>query len=155
MFWYSELLKKEFVDYFSDEDSIYFTVTAKGKIYNDIYDRFKKTVDWLLCFANYDNDCCFEDTLYYMIDDKEDDIYKLAEAFFKREKRPDFKRIYHSIQDNVFNCDIESLSTDQLAVGLIFPFASRMGGSFEDDFAESGRLREFVLTLYNKSSALE
>ena len=119
MYWYSELLNKEFVDYFSNENSIYFTVTAKGKMYNDIYDKFKGTIYQLMLLS--------------------DNGYN-------------FKDIYHSIKGNVFDCDISSLSVDQLAVGLMFPFASRMGGSFEDEFAESGRLRQFILALYNKSS---
>ena len=51
----------------------------------------------------------------------------------------------------MFECNIDELTADQLAVGMMFPFWSRMGGSFEDEFAESGRLRQFIMALYNKS----
>ena len=51
----------------------------------------------------------------------------------------------------MFECNIDELTADQLAVGMMFPFWSRMGGSFEDRFAESGRLRQFIMALYNKS----
>lgn len=83
MFWYSGLLEKEFIDYFKNEDSIYFQVNGKGKIYNETYIKFYNTVQRLLTFSNYDND------------------------------------IYHSMLRNMFDCDIDSHSTDQLAVGLM------------------------------------
>ena len=148
MFWYGGLITEEFVKYFRDEDAIYFTVSSKGRLYNDIYLKFNNTVQHFLTFFIFDK---WEESAYYKIEDKESYLYKLAESFYKHEKRPDFKEVYHSIKGNVFHCDLEVLSADQLAVGLLFPFASRMGGSFEDDFAESGRLRQFVLALYNKS----
>lgn len=148
MFWYSGLITEEFVQYFKNEDAIYFTVNSKGRLYNDIYLKFNSTVQHFIAFINSDK---FEENLYYGIKDEYPDLHKLAESFYNDKNRPDFNEVYHSIKGNVFDCDLDSLSADQLAVGLIFPFASRMGGSFEDEFAESGRLRQFVLALYDKS----
>lgn len=148
MSWYSALITKEYTDYFASEDSVYFSVSSKGKIYNETYVKFRETVQNMISFF-----CCdrFEDSVYYKIKDTQSYLYKLAESFYEDKNRPDFKAVYHSIQGNVFDCDTERLSAEQLAVGLIFPFASRMDGSFEDIFAESGRLRQFVLTLREKS----
>ena len=146
--WYSGLITEEFVKYFKGEDVIYFTVGCKERIYNETYLKFKNTVQLLGCFFNYDR---LEESLYYKTADKESYSYKLAESFYNDKKRPDYKNVYHSIKGNVFDCDLEILSADQLAVGLMFPFAERMGGSFEDDFAQSGRLRQFVLALHDKS----
>ena len=152
MFWYNGLITKEFIDYFGNEDSIYFTVKSSGKIYNDTFNEFKNVVQHLTAFSQWDN---FEESLYYKIKDKDEELFSyfrnLAEPFFSDERRPDFKDVYHSIKGNMFECNIDELSNDQLAVGLMYPFWSRMGGSFEDRFAESGRLRQFIMALYNKS----
>ena len=152
MFWYSGLLTKEFIDYFSDENSIYFTVNSSGKIYNDTFNKFRDAVLYLTAFSQWEN---FEDSLYYHIKDKDEEFFlylsELADPFFGDERRPDFTEVYHSIKGNMFECNIDELTADQLAVGMMFPFWSRMGGSFEDKFAESGRLRQFIIALYNKS----
>ena len=149
MFWYSKLLTDEFVNYFSNEDSIYFSVSSKGKLYNDTYYKFRETVNQILGFYNSDS---FEESLYCRLNDNEY-LYKWAETFYADENRPNFKDVYHNISEVVFNCkaDINALSTNELAIGLIIPFASRMGRSSEDEFAEIGRLRKFFLALYKKT----
>ena len=42
---------------------------------------------------------------------------------------------------------IEQLSPQQLAAKIIYPFCSRMGGSFEVEFAKTGQLKEHLLAL--------
>ncbi len=152
MFWFSELLKEEFIDYFKNEEAVYFTATSQGKIYHETFRKFSDTIDKLnLLFIANEAD----DEHYNKYKVSESELYELSGGFFK-EKRElinlnKIGEIYRSIEGNVFECDIASLSADQLAVGIMFPFASRMGDSFEDRFAESGRLREFVLALYDKA----
>lgn len=150
MFWFSELLTKEFIDYFKSEESVYFTVTTQGKEYHKTFKKFKDTIDhlFLLLIAND-----FDDEHYNKHKEMSPDLYKLSKGFFKEKRNLNYQEIYHSIKGNVFECDIASLNADQLAVGLMFPFVSRMGGSSEDSFAESGRLREFILALYDKASS--
>ncbi len=152
MFWYSGLLTKEFVDYFSDENAVYFTETDSGKMYHDTFKRFRDAVRDLTALSLYKS---FEESFLSRITDKDEARFlylrELAEPFFGDERRPDFTEVYHSIKGNMFECNIDELSADQLAVGMMFPFWSRMGGSFEDEFAESGRLRQFIMALYKKS----
>ena len=151
MFWFSELLKEEFIDYFRDDKIVYFTVADNVKIYHETFKKFSDTIDKLnlLLIAN-DAD----DEHYNKYKESEPDLYELSGGFFKEKHNlislGKIGEIYRSIGDNVFECDIASLNADQLAVGIMLPFASRMGGSFEDRFAESGRLREFLLALYDK-----
>ena len=147
MHWFSSLITKEFVEYFENKDSVYFTVNCGGKTYNETYLKFNKTVECLFVMLNAES---FEDCIFSFIEDKDSYEYKLAKAFYQDTEIPVFSKVFRSINGNVFDCDLESLSPEQLAIGLMFPFANRIGGSFEDKFAESGRLREFVLALYNK-----
>lgn len=155
MRWYCGLLTDEFMEFFSNEESVYFTVSSKGRLYNKTYIKFVNTVDHIITLMGHDKiSKNFEDSLYYQLKDKDLYAYRLAESFFADNKRPHFSDVYQSIRGNVYNCDIDSLTDEQLAVGLTYPFCSRMGGSFEDDFAESGRLRRFLLSLYEKYKLL-
>ncbi len=150
MFWFSELLKEEFVDYFKNEKSVYFTVTDQGKIYDETFKKFRTIVNdlFLLFIANN-----VDDEHYNRYKESAPELYELSGGFFKEKRNLlSLGEIYRSIGNNVFDCDIALLNADQLAAGLMFPFMSRMGGSFEDRFAESGRLREFILALYDKVS---
>ena len=83
MFWYSGLLTKEFIDYFSDENSTYFTVNSRGKIYNDTFNKFRDVILYLTEFSHCEN---FKDGLYYYIKDKDEELFsylsELAELFF-------------------------------------------------------------------------
>lgn len=45
---------------------------------------------------------------------------------------------------------IDQLSPQQLASKIIYPFCSRMDGSFEDEFAQSGELKTYLLALKEK-----
>ena len=151
MFWFSELLNKEFIDYFKNEESVYFTVTDKGKVYHEVFRKFSDVIHdlFMLLIANQ-----VDDEHYNKYKEMEPELYETSGGFVKEKRNLNWGEFYKSIGDNVFDCDIASLSADQLAAGLMYPFASRMGGSFEDKFAESGRLREFVLALNDKASCV-
>lgn len=146
-FWFSELLKTEFIDYFKNKESVYFTVTNQSKIYHETFKKFRDVInDLFILFIANDVD----DEHYNEFKKRNPELYEISHGFFKEKRNFNFSKIYKSIGKNVFDCDITSLSVDQLAAGLMFPFMSRMGGSFEDSFAESGRLREFILALYDE-----
>ena len=55
----------------------------------------------------------------------------------------------------LYQTDAAVFSAEQLAVLILYPFWSRMGGSFADKFLESGQLRNFLLTLKKKSDVLQ
>ena len=44
----------------------------------------------------------------------------------------------------------ESLTAEQIAVLIMYPFWSRMGGSFETTFLDDGRLKKYLLALKKK-----
>ena len=151
MFWFSELLNEEFIDYFKSEESVYFTVTGNRRIYHKTFNKFSKAIDnlQLLLIAN-DAD----EEHYNKFKENSPDLYELSDGFFKKKTEiiilTKISEIYHSIEGNLFDCNVASLSAEQIAVALMYLFL-RMSDD-KDRFAESGRLREFVLTLYNKTT---
>ena len=51
---------------------------------------------------------------------------------------------------SLYELDPMSLSADQLAILILYPFWSRMGGSFETTFLDNGRLKKYLLALKKK-----
>ena len=51
-----------------------------------------------------------------------------------------------------YQIDTEILSPEQIAFLIIYPFASRMGGSFEVEFAMRGDLKKYINELKKKVS---
>ena len=151
MFWFSELLDKEFIDFFTNEKSVYFTVTDDGRVYHKTFKKFSDTIDklHLLLIANE-----FDEEHYNKYKESQNELYELSGGFFK-EKREliTFSKLgdlYRNIGDNLFDCDIVSLTAEQLAIGLMYLFL-RMD-VLKDRFAESGRLREWILTMHDKAN---
>ena len=52
--------------------------------------------------------------------------------------------------ESPYDVDTESLNAEQCAVLLMYPFWSRMGGSFEISFQEDGLLKKYLLALKKK-----
>ena len=44
----------------------------------------------------------------------------------------------------------DSMTAEELAVNIMYPFWSRMGGSFETDFAKNGNLKKCLLLLSSR-----
>ena len=55
--------------------------------------------------------------------------------------------IYRSIP---IDADLELLSAEQCAVKIIYPFLSRMDGSYEKEFFMSGNFKKYLLVLKDK-----
>lgn len=49
-----------------------------------------------------------------------------------------------------YSVDVELLSCEQIAILIIYPFWSRMGGSFETRFLDDGRLLKYMKALKKK-----
>ena len=52
--------------------------------------------------------------------------------------------------DRGSNTYLDTLTPEQCAVDLMYPFWSRMGGSFEQEFRKNGELKRYLLALKNK-----
>ena len=62
-----------------------------------------------------------------------------------------FGQLFQSGIDDYSRNHWERLSDEQLAVQILYPFWSRMGGSFEIPFAESGKLGRTILELRKRA----
>ena len=50
----------------------------------------------------------------------------------------------------VYSVDVSQLTAEQCGALIMYPFFSRMDGSFEKEFQESGRLKKYLLALKSK-----
>ncbi len=155
MKWYDLLITKEFLDYFSNDDNIYYTVVNDKEEYNPqpLLKKFADTVTGITyAFARYSN----SSELLLSMKEKEPDIYN---AYINCQKLMPpiitLADIWQSIkiEENYspYQVDIKSLNAEQIAVLILYPFWNRMGGSWEIDFLDSGRLKKYLLELKEKS----
>ena len=63
--------------------------------------------------------------------------------------------IPHQNNESRYSVDVSLLSAEQCAVLIMYPFFSRMGGSFEKEFAKRGDMRKYLLALKEKIEVLK
>ncbi len=149
-YWFSPLITKKYVNYFADENTLYYEEDGGKRKYDEMFLQFKKTVDSLFLAEIAAPIPCHWTEIFK---NEDEFTYKTIEMFFRDKRRIVFSEIFKSINESLWTVNVQTLSCDQLAVGILYPFTSRMGGSFEDDFAAKGRLRTFVMTLDAKVQA--
>ena len=58
--------------------------------------------------------------------------------------------VWQSIGSDRYAVDTELLTAEQCALLIMYPFWSRMDGSFEEHFYNSGRLKKYICALKDK-----
>lgn len=152
--WYKIFIEDEFINYFSDENNTFTIIENGQKVLAPTFARFADivagvTYAWVLSNtpkANMDN-----------LRENYPDVFR--GYAFCRENQPlkdemYLSKIWHSIptaqNESRYEVDLEKLNAEQCAVSLMYPFWSRMGGSFEISFQEDGRLKKHLLALKRK-----
>ena len=156
--WYKILIEDEFINYFSDESNT-FTISENGQtVLAPIFARFADIVRgvtdaWTL--SNIPNvninplrKICPDVFRGYVFckenQGAQDEMY--------------LTKIWQSIpidqNQSHYDVDLDKLNAEQCAVLLMYPFYSRMGGSFEISFQEDGRLKKYLLALKKKADAI-
>ena len=143
MVWYDLLITDEFLDFFEQRNGNYAAYST--------FQKFSDTVQGItLAFGGYPDSA--EKHL-----ETETDVYNayknckglLVEGVTLAE-------IWRSIPlgDNKspYQVSVDVLTAEQIAVLILYPFWKRMGGSFETDFAESGKLKQYLHELVKKRS---
>ncbi|MBQ2704995.1 MAG: hypothetical protein IJF58_05550 [Clostridia bacterium] len=155
MKWYHLLITDEFIDYFCNGSNIYYT-DFKNKWEYIPQPLFKKFIDTVTGITYAFARCGNSSELFLSTKEKEPDIYN-AYINCKKTMPPviTLADIWQSIKVNK-NCspyqvDVKYLSAEQIAVLILYPFWSRMGGSWEIDFLDSGRLKQYLIELKEKS----
>ena len=153
--WYEPLIEKEFLDYFSNQENNFYKV-ADGKIIKDaMFKNFSDVVEGATMAQNcvsYDSFDRYSHDGFnmppYMYSG-----YRTAYEGFLREQKT-FKEILQlkrgSSITSLYKLDPMTLSADKIAVLIMYPFWSRMGGSFETTFLDDGRLKKYILALKKK-----
>ena len=146
--WYKILIENEFADYFINSDPCPQS-DAENQKAEEMLQGYAEIVEGvILAITFYDSP-------------KKSEIYKsLAQYSLHSAKAIEFclghasafesisiGEIFRSIDHNM---DIELLSAEQCAVKIIYPFLSRMGGSFEKEFYASGSLKKCLMILKDK-----
>lgn len=154
--WYETLIKKEFIDYFSNEENSFYTVMDDQVIKDSIFNYFSDVVSGITmalnsvrysCVDRYSNDSLTNIPPYMYFG------YRTAYDGLLREQKnhENILRLQPgSSITSLYELDPMSLSADKLAILILYPFWSRMGASNEIGFLESGRLKKYLLALKAK-----
>ena len=158
--WYDIFIEDEFINYFSDENNT-FTTTENGKqVLAPTFFKFASIVRGVTD-GWFHSDIVFpEDYMNYM-QENEPDLFR-GYTFCKENKtsndRHYLPKIWQSVpreqNESPYNVDLEKLNAEQCAVLLMYPFWSRMDGSFEISFQENGRLKKYLLALKKKAGGI-
>ena len=125
MKWYDSMISEEFVNYFCDKNSKFYELCDNKIMYMPLFKKFRKTImEITYGHINAPNGCRLSD-------------------------------YWNSIETNgkpIYQVDISTLNDNQIVVLIMYPFWSRMGGSFEKEFLDDGRLKKYLSKLYKKSN---
>ena len=161
--WYEILTENEFADYFINSDPLVQDIAEKQKA-DKMLDGLGKIVRgvtsaWTCYYSPpyKDHKWVYRDGLKYY-----SQIALNAFDFCCNQihlsKAKSLVEMWHSIPnppgESKYSIDLSQLTAEQCAILIIYPFWSRMGGSFEKDFQESGELKKCLIALKNKSLTL-
>ena len=125
MKWYESMISEEFVDYFCDENSKFYEICDDKVVYMPLFNKFRNTI---------------------------------LEITYRHLDAPEGCRLsdyWNSIKNegqSHYRVDVSTLNDNQIAVLIMYPFWSRMGGSFEKEFLDDGRLKKYLSALYKKAN---
>lgn len=154
--WYEVLIREEFIDYFSDENNKFYFVVDGEEIKEPLFENFGYVISGIVAasFAATAKriDRYFHDEFYYMHPYFYFGYRAAYEGFVHEQK--DLNKVLElepgSSITSLYKLDPMSLSADKIAKLLMYPFWSRMGGSYEINFLKSGNLKKYLLALKKK-----
>ena len=151
--WYEVLIRDEFVDYFSNEKNKFYKVIDGREILEPQFDKFKEIIIGITQAAGFGEAPFF---IYEHIIETKPNMY-LGYSYwthYKNLREGSLTKIWQSVPNGEnsgrYEIDPENLSAEQIAVLVMYPFWSRMGGSFETTFLDDGRLKKYLLALKKK-----
>ena len=156
--WYKIFIEDEFIRYFGDEKNT-FSITENGQtVLAPTFSRFADIVTGVT----------YAWALPDIRDSSIEHMKKMPDIFrgfaFCRENQSlreetYLAKIWHSIPNEPngsrYDVPLENLNAEQCAVLLMYPFYSRMGGSFELTFQKDGRLKKYLFALKEKAEEMQ
>ncbi|MBO5354868.1 MAG: hypothetical protein J6B09_02230 [Clostridia bacterium] len=146
--WYEILVENEFADYFINNDIDPEDATEKQKAEEMLQGCkdviYGATMAWTFYDSSRKNSVCGS---LARLNAHAAKSFEFCCSRIPLSKAKHLGEIFRSIPSDV---SLEMLSAEQCAVSLMYPFWSRMGGSFEKEFQESGSLKKHLLVLKSK-----
>ena len=144
MKWYDLLITNEFMDYFCNDGNVYYNATAEncGYIPEPLFKKFIDTVNGITLALTQPGFSLIKDSVLF-------NVYMTCQTVVPH--GISLSDIFHSILPSPYQADIKHLNAEQIATLILYPFWSRMGGSYEIDFLNSGRLRQYLLELKKRA----
>lgn len=149
MQWYEILIQDKFVDFFKNHNTEVLA-SANGKdAAHPLFEEFRGIVlgMTMACSLGDQNRKQISESLAKTSPHEAVGYDHFLDTCPNGERR--FADIWNSMQDP-YETDVESLSAEQIAVLILYPFWSRMGGNFEEEFAKDGRLGRYLCLLKKK-----
>ena len=151
--WYEVLIRDEFIDYFSNEKNTFYKVIDGREILEPQFDKFKEIIIGITHAAGFSEVPFF--IFEHMIESKPNMYLGYSYwTHYKILREGSLSKIWQSVPNGEnrgrYEIEPEHLSAEQIAVLIMYPFWSRMGGSFETTFLDDGRLRKYLLALKKK-----
>lgn len=154
--WYEIFVDDEFLDYFGNDNNVFFTIEDGKEVLAPTFLRFRKIVSGVTrAFAHQSR------AEYWMNELRDIGEYDMLQGFkfcFERISSLNFGKyhlvdIWHSIprgERSKYDVDTDDLSAEQCAVLIMYPFWGRMGIRDETSFQSSGSLKRFLFVLKEK-----
>ena len=150
--WYDILVKNKYAEYFINSNGTE-DAEATAKMLRGLAGVVSgATTSWAFCDRR-DADFVAVATEYMDADEKL--AFEFCHSNLGSTSTTSLSDVWQSIptedDQSKYDVDIELLSVEQCAVLIMYPFWSRMGGSFEEQFAADGRLRKYLRALNVKN----
>ena len=157
MKWYDVLAEDRFLEYFSNQENEFYHLNEDGNpVLAPTFLEYKHivrgmTIAWNCNALHYDFD-----KYKLHIDSVPADIRYgfLCCVDGEMEKGTALHNYWQSVKNKAdgspYSVDPELLTGEQIAVLIMYPFWSRMGGSFETQFLDDGRLLKYIKALKKK-----
>jgi len=144
--WYEILIQDKFVDFFKPHNMEVFRTTNGKGIFHPVFEEFRGIVLGMTsaCSVGDWNRKEIGESLARSNPHEAVGYNHFLDTCPGGQGR--FAEVWQTIQDP-YETDVESLSAEQVAVLILYPFWSRIGGNFEIEFAQDGRLGMYLRTL--------
>ncbi len=155
--WYELLISDEFIEYFSDENNRFYSVKDNKVVLEPMFQKYKDII-YGITYAPLVAEA-FQKRGYDASENMKEyapNVYlglKSAIDYFRSNNTTIIELLNKpkgSATAELYNADPEKLTADQIAVLIMYPFWSRMGGSWEEVFLDRGYLKKYILILKDK-----
>ena len=154
--WYKLLVENEYAEHLITEDAPENNTDEQEKIALQMLDKYADivygiTMAWTFCQDSAETVPSAKGGMpKHMLNAYETCLDRIPKSQAKS-----LSEIWDTIPREANRPDtyFSALTAEQCAVSLMYPFWSRMGGSFEQEFRKSGNLKKHLISLKNKCSS--